>query len=396
MKKVVDPPLPFYRECQEHSRKIWRNLTERGAAGGRKLDVSFYDSLGLGVFVSKPSLAHYKILVPDGCFARYYLLAFLFMTAHNIPRTGRILKSPRDLEDYPLHIPERLRCIFAPDSAYVAQVESLLREHCTDFVVPQFLREATVASTLFLAEHEMAHVERFHFEMKALLDDGGHPVFHYGSSVGMSKREILEGFEAHADQLAAEYVAAGLLAAMETAAEAGSDPHEKMLHYAIGLVILVTLLDSKARSLNAQGDTYYPHPLVRWNLIYGAIAEALPREYAKPFVETARDAQQVVSNFLCDIYFHECIRDEKRNIRRPDMSTGAIGNLAEDCSNFGQSVLYEHIIRAAERGRRSTFLADSLGFAVSMKDEFNATPQERAIIWMHKLRHANARASNGE
>ena len=352
--------------------------------------IKFYDSLDVGVMVHKPDTSTYNVFVPRGCFDRHFLLTYLLMNATGIRGVGKIAKSPADIELFTPYIPIRLRPIFDPDpDTYVENVSSLLKSHVTNYFVPSFIRDACFSAAVFLAYHESVHIQELHFEIKALLEARSDPLNHFDASVGMSRREIFEGFEVQADQLAAEYLASALQGAIQAAKEMNQDSQATIFNWASGIAILITLLDAKSRSFVAPSETYYPHPLVRWKLITGTICESLPESLQAQFLSLSDRAREFVKIFVDAIYLHEICRDDPHGSMAAVQSC-ALGNLYIDENLFGRSLLFEQVIVAAERGRRISFLAEQMGFMVSIKDQFKLSELEQQLLWVRKGRQKRA------
>lgn len=377
----------------------WKSVAEQASRRNppRCVSVKVYNSTGITIFARKATENTYDLFVPVGCFDRVFLLALLFMSGIKIDPIS-IVSSLRDKHLLEPYIPERLAPIFRPThDTFPSLSKELIEAYRQQYIVPTFLPDVILISTCFLAHHELAHLVNNHFEMREMLETGT-PFPYTDETLGMSKQEIMEGFEVHADQEASTYTARVIWGIAREAAQDEQELASRLMNCAIGLALTVTLFDYKSRSLETKGDGYYPHPLVRWTLIHGAIAETLDRvlgdkELSELFHQAALIAANSVTKFLHGLLMTEIQYEAANGKPYPLETITPLAQLNSDQSLFGESVMFEHVIQSVERGKRVVFLGKLMGIDMNLNQQWKASPEERLKNFMDRVRIIKDRTS---
>lgn len=383
--------LPMLEETAVLFSRIWESLqttNQQLDAMGLSVFPVIYESSAISVHVRRVAETHYELFVPVGLFDRVFCLAFLYMAALDVRPAGMIF-SLRDRHVREGYIPRLLRPVFRPEGEHFSRdIGQLLATHCRGHLVPMFLRDVMLVSSFFVAQHEIGHIANRHFDIADSLERG-RPFGYSEDTLGLRREEILEGFEVHADQEACRYTAAFIRGALRAATgQPGDSVSAHLANFTIGLALLITLFDHKSRSLDTRGAGAYPHPLVRWTLVKGAIAEELAEDgLDEEFLTHADQAALTVTNLINGLFFSELARDYEQgetDIAYEDVVP--IAQLNADKSLVGQSVLFEHVIQSSERGRRVVFTSQLLSIPVDMAEEWRRSEKARSREFIERMR----------
>jgi hypothetical protein len=386
------PSVPLYSRLKVLTESIWRNFPEQfhnaqdGDAGDdhatRSASISGFDSIGLSVFVQKQSPTHYHLYVPEGCFDRIFLLMFLFMSGEHVLPLN-IIYSVRDRRTPNTVLPGRLSAIFYPrQEVFDEEACGLINDYCGSTLVSSFMRDACLITTLFLVHHELGHLLNHHFEIRQAFRSVDEPRLRFtDETLGSNEREIFEGFEVHADQEAAKVLAHFIVAHVQKDDTDEADIGPFLTNCALGLALLVSLFDWRSRSIDAPGDGFYPHPLVRYVIITGAIREALPAELEGAFQEVASVAASVVTKFINGLTLAEAAK------AKYDQPLQPLSQLLMNFSLLEESFVLEQTMRSVERGRRIVFHALQLGIIPKegLAKQFQADPSVRWNSFLERM-----------
>ncbi|TAJ96742.1 MAG: hypothetical protein EPO10_18940 [Reyranella sp.] len=358
MREILDGnAFKYVCECMLVAKQAFQ-----GGDPAKDITVRFYSDDAIAPRCTRKSQGIYSIYFPTGVFNRLYLLLTI-MLSPTLDRLGLVEQklSPTDKRDVANAIPGRLRCIFDPEHALNSdETKSLLAEFALPARGDQLTRlHMLSAAFLFFSYHELAHIDSGHFELAQEINRKP-DAWDSKSTLGMTRKEILEGLEVSADQQSARSLTGPILAIVQAESDSLASGRVSIAEvlqkalwpFAVGLACAVTLTDWRSRSFDVVTLTNYPHPVVRWSIIQGVIREELgwDSQLGMAWFEHSNAALRFVNGRIGAAYLSEVI---KVNWEKPGHP---IAQLQVDRNLFGNSVLFEYIIRSVERGRRAEYI----------------------------------------
>jgi hypothetical protein len=168
---------------------------------------------------------------------------------------------------------------------------------------------------------------------------------------------------------------------------------------AIAIGVVVSLFDWRSRSFDVRGAGDYPHPLVRWSIIIQAISESLgwTTNLATSWLKNSTIGVRFVNAMIGSAFMCEYHRDRERGLSVPAKDMLApIAQLTFDENPIGQSVLFDHIIRSVERGRRLELLISQFETArFPLVAMYGGSPDDRWRQQLERLHELERRRRKG-
>ena len=323
-------------------------------AAGIDITVRFYTDDAVAPRCVRNGEKSYTLWFPTGSYRRLYmLLALMISPALDHLGLVRYVLSPADRRDVDNEIPEALAPVFAIDKPIDRELEERL---ISRFAINPHDGDAMVAAVssafVFLTFHECTHITGKHFELRQAIQQ--HPERWLSDlTLGLSRADYMEGFEVLADNIAANLMASvikGMIVSHQQKTGLDEPVDDRvMLWVALGLIAVVCLFDWKSRSFDAASETDYPHPTVRWVIIQQCIREALgwdtamAKAWQKESDETVGFANGKIGAATVSAWAESDL---------PVRSRHPLSQILIDKGAIGQSVRFEYVIRALERGRR--------------------------------------------
>jgi hypothetical protein len=222
--------------------------------------------------------SEFEIWVPTLFLERAWLIAYLAQQYSDY--TVKVVQSPLDRIQIKPFVPPQFRMLFG-DRHLCSQEE--VNAFVAFFAQPSkkcdarwgrwpSIEEICVVANQFVLAHELGHVALNHFQFQSEVLDRKPFI---GGTLGFSEYEFRQGMEVRADIWATDLMANGLLELISRSDYCIETGKQALFALALGITVSICLFDHQKRHLDDEDLSYYPHPLVRLELVAEDIAHKL-------------------------------------------------------------------------------------------------------------------------